>query len=195
MDFLICTTNQGKVKEFKNSFLNVNFQTLKDEKIFLEIEETGSTFEENALLKLKTIIDSFPHLKEKYDFIIAEDSGLCVEILNGAPGIYSARYSGKNSSDYSNNQKLLSELNSLTNRNAFYIACIACYHNNKYKVFQGELHGTIAKDLKGENGFGYDPLFIPNGYSQTFGELDPSIKLRISHRSRALNKMAEYVNY
>lgn len=194
MDFLICTTNQNKVKEFKNNILNVNFKTLKDEKIFLEIDETGATFEENALLKLKTIINRFPHLKEKYDFIVAEDSGLCVESLNGAPGIYSARYSGNNSSDSSNNQKLLGELNSITNRNAFYIACIACYHNNEYKVFQGELHGTIAKDMKGESGFGYDPLFIPNGYFKTFGELDPSIKLQVSHRSRALSKLIEYIN-
>ena len=189
MRFLICTTNVGKVKEFKDKLPQFHFNTLKDEGIFLDIEETGSSFEENALLKLTTIIKLYPELIEKYELILAEDSGLCVDSLNGAPGIYSARYSGEHSNDTLNNQRLLSELYNSTNRVAHYEVCIAVHYNRSNYTFNGKVYGVISDEPKGDNGFGYDSLFIPDGYSETFGELNNEIKLQISHRTNAIELM------
>ncbi|HRO76733.1 MAG TPA: RdgB/HAM1 family non-canonical purine NTP pyrophosphatase [Crocinitomicaceae bacterium] len=193
MKALLCTTNKGKVKEFKDKLLQVDFYTLKDENIFIDINENGHTFEKNARIKLNTILETYPILKEKYDFILAEDSGLCVESLDFAPGIYSARYAGEHGNDDLNNSKLLHELKNQSNRNAFYEVCIAVFHNGTTHIFSGKVHGTIATEPTGTNGFGYDPLFIPNGFSKTFGELDTDIKLKISHRTKAIELMKEKI--
>lgn len=194
MKALLCTTNKNKIREFQEKINLFHFHTYSDESIDIDIEETGNTFKENADIKLQTILDQYEYLKEKYQLIIAEDSGLCVESLEGAPGVYSARYSGEKSSDDSNNKKLLEELEKSSNRNAHYEACIACYFNNKKFYFTGKVEGSISNIEIGNNGFGYDPLFIPNGYSETFGQLDEKIKLQISHRTMAINKMIATLN-
>lgn len=194
MNIILCTTNQDKVNEFKNNILSLNISTYKDENININIEETGTTFQENALLKLNEVIKTFPYLIKKYDLIIAEDSGLCVDALDGQPGIYSARYSGQNASDSANNQKLLSELEGCKERKAHYELCIACFYQQATHLFTGTLDGEIANKEMGTNGFGYDPLFIPKGYRQTLGELDATIKAKISHRSKAIEKMFSYLS-
>ena len=189
MTFLICTSNTGKVKEFKERLPHYQFMTLKDEAIFIDIDETGSSFEENALIKLTTIISKYPYLVDKYDFILAEDSGLCVDALDGAPGIFSARYAGEHGNDVLNNQHLLSELAQSSNRSAHYEVCIAVHYRSKNYLFHGKVNGMISEEPKGDNGFGYDPLFIPDGYSSTFGELNNTVKLKISHRTAAIDLM------
>ncbi len=189
MRALICTTNSGKIKEFKDKLSSFHFFTLKEEDIFIDIAETGNTFEDNALLKLDTILKAHPYLMDKYDLILAEDSGLCVDILDGAPGIYSARYGGEHGNDILNNNRLLANLEFQTNRRAHYEACIAAFFSNTQYTFTGKVLGTISLESKGENGFGYDPLFIPGGYVETFGELDNTIKMKISHRANAIELM------
>jgi len=194
MKILICTTNNGKVKEFKHKLLTDEIKTLRDENIFIEIEENGQTFEENAFIKLNTILDKFPELKFKFNLIIAEDSGLCVDALNGEPGIYSARYCGEHGNDKSNNLKLLSALNGIIERNAHYCATIVAWFDEQKYTFVGKMEGTIAFAESGGNGFGYDPLFIPKGYHQTLGNLDEELKLKISHRSKAIDEMLKVLN-
>jgi XTP/dITP diphosphohydrolase len=185
ISILFCTTNQGKINEFKIKLLHTDLFTLKDEGIFIDIEESGQTFLENALIKLNTVLDLYPYLKDKYDYIIAEDSGLCVSSLNGEPGIYSARYSGEHGNDVANNNKLLSKMVEILDRSAYYEICIALYHNSIH-TFSATMNGSISISPKGNNGFGYDPIFIPENYTQTLGELDENAKLSISHRSKAI---------
>jgi XTP/dITP diphosphohydrolase len=185
ISILICTSNKGKIKEFKNNLLNMDFFTLKDENIFIDIEETGQTFLENALIKLNTLLDFYPYLKDKYDYIIAEDSGLCVSSLRGEPGIYSARYSGTHGNDLANNNKLLSKMVGTLDRSAYYEIHIALYHDSIH-TFSATMNGSISTSIKGDNGFGYDPIFIPENYTQTLGELTEDIKASISHRSKAI---------
>lgn len=191
---LICTTNNGKIKEFKDKLLNVNFHTLKDENIFINIIEDGASFKENALIKLNTILEKFPYLRNKYDLILAEDSGLCVTALDGRPGVYSARYAGSHGDDTANNTLLLEKLKGEKNRSAYYEVCIALYYNNKTSVFSDIMRGAISKSEQGENGFGYDPLFVPEGFSKTLGELDSSVKLQLSHRSKALDQIMSFLS-
>lgn len=189
MKALICTTNSNKIKEFKHKLLQVEFYTYKDENISIDIEENGNTFQENALIKLNAILNEFPHLSQKYDLIIAEDSGICVNALNGNPGIYSARYAGEHGNDQLNNQKLLEELKEVEDRNAHYEASIACLYKGTIHSFTGKMNGKIALSEKGNNGFGYDPLFIPHNQTMTLGELTDDFKLEISHRSQAIQQM------
>ncbi len=189
MRALICTTNSGKIKEFKDKLSSFHFFTLKEEDIFIDIAETGYSFEDNALLKLDTILTAYPYLMDKYDLILTEDSGLCVDILDGAPGIYSARYGGEHGNDDLNNKHLLTNLEFQSNRRAHYEACIAAFFSNTKYTFTGKVFGNISFYPKGANGFGYDPLFIPEGYTETFGELDNTIKIKISHRANAIELM------
>lgn len=193
MDILICTTNKGKAKEFKDSLLNAEIKILSDENIYIDIEENGNTFRENALIKLNEVLKLYPKLKQNYDLILAEDSGLCVDSLNGAPGIFSARYAGLEKSDKKNNLKLLDSLNGISDRKAHYAICMAVYYKDKIITIEDSLGGKIATNESGENGFGYDSLFIPEGYDITFGELEETIKNKISHRAKAITKLLQYI--
>ena len=150
-----------------------------------EIAETGLTFVENALIKAR-------HAAKQSGLpAIADDSGLCVPALGGAPGIYSARYSGEG--DDGNNRKLLAALENVTDRRAYYV-CLIVYLRHADDplplIAQGLWHGTIAETPRGDGGFGYDPLFIPDGYTQTAAELGVAEKNRISHRAKALAAFA-----
>ena len=145
-------------------------------------EETGATFEANAVLKARYYCE---HLGTP---CVADDSGIVIDALNGEPGVYSARYAGEGCSDEDNNAKLLAALNGVPQpkRTARYV-CVAALADldGGVHAVTGVVEGRIAFALRGQNGFGYDPLFIPDGYDQTFGELDPAIKASMSHRSRA----------
>lgn len=186
MKFLIASHNKNKIIEFKDILKDTDIEliSLSDLKDNEDIEETGETFVDNALLKAK-------HFSLKHNLpVISDDSGLEVKYLKNAPGIYSARYSGKG--DKANNIKLLEELKGINDRVARFICVIALYYpNGEHSTFKGIFDGFISLSPKGDNGFGYDPIFIPNGYMQTLAELDPSIKAKISHRAKALQMLKE----
>ena len=189
INIVLATRNKNKIREFKVLFdeqadLNINVLSLDDIGFFGDIEEGGETFEENAIIKAS--------VASKMGYIgIADDSGLCVEALGGAPGVYSARFSG--GSDEDNNDLLLEKLNGVENRNAKYVCAIACVfpdHSNDF-VVSGECHGQILNKRHGTGGFGYDPLFYFPEFDKTFAEIDLSEKNKVSHRAIALRALVE----
>ena len=189
MKIVLASQNPGKIKEFKEILSRFGFEvlSLKDIDFHDEIIEDGTTFEENAVIKAKTIYNvvKIP--------VIADDSGICVKHLGGAPGIYSARYGGVET-DLDRNLLLLKNMEGVTERDAYFHCSLVLYlADNKYVHFKGIVEGVIDHELKGDNGFGYDVLFIPNGYSQTFGILSEEIKNKISHRARAIKQLVEYL--
>ncbi len=187
----IASKNKGKIAEIKIYLSEFGYEifSLLDMPDFQDIEETGKSFEENALLKAKTIFNivKIP--------VLADDSGLEVDHIKGKPGIYSARYSGKNASDKSNNEKLLSELiNVEFNERTARFRCVLClYDGVSERYFEGVCEGNIINSPRGDDGFGYDPLFIPKGYSQTFAELGMDMKNKISHRGKALISLRKFL--
>ena len=183
MKVVIASSNKGKLKEFETLLapLNWQFYSLKDLGIDSPIED-GGTFYENALIKAKhaATISGYP--------AIADDSGLCVDSLNGAPGIKSARYAGKNSSDADNNLKLLKSLENRNQRNAAFVACLVFFDPNSNErpiSAEGRLEGEIALNSKGKDGFGYDPIFLISGENKTLAELGKDYKNENSHRAKA----------
>ncbi|RPI14963.1 MAG: XTP/dITP diphosphatase [Ignavibacteriae bacterium] len=190
--FVIASKNEGKIKEIKNALhgLNLELLSLADFPDIPDIEEDGRTFEENAIKKAKTV---FEHTKIT---TFADDSGLEVEHLRNAPGVYSKRFSGDNSTDELNNEKLLKELEGLDidERRARFRCVISIYNPFINELsFEGKCEGYIIDEPKGTNGFGYDPLFVPEGYHKTFAELDLVTKNKISHRGRALAHLRTYL--
>ena len=185
---VLASSNKHKLKEYKEILKDYNIITLKDIDYSNEIEEDGKTFEENALIKAKTISN---YLKEKnLDYIVVgEDSGLCVDSLNGEPGIYSARYAGVHGDNQANRDKLQKELQN-KDRNAYFMCTIVVYYpNNEYKTFVGKTYGKITKKELGKKDFGYDCIFYSNDLNKTFGEASEEEKNRVSHRGRAINEM------
>jgi XTP/dITP diphosphohydrolase len=184
MDLVVATTSKHKLQEIRKILpLSFNLVKLDDLGFNEDIPETGSSFTENALIKARTIYDKF-----KLN-CLADDSGLEVEALNGQPGIYSSRYAGPNPSSEQNILKLLSELAHFKNKKARFKTALALIFEGKEYIFEGTVSGNIKSEPSGTNGFGYDPVFIPEGYTQTFGEMEPGIKDMISHRADALRKM------
>lgn len=187
-ELVIATTNQGKLRELREllSDLDIHVTSLADYPDAPEVIEDGDSFQANALKKAETIAAFTGKLT------MGEDSGLEVEALNNRPGIYSARYSGENATDEKNNQKLMQELQDVPDekRVARYRSCIALVEDGQtIAIVEGDCVGQIATEARGSNGFGYDPYFIIPQYGKTFGELDPSIKAGMSHRSKALKKV------
>lgn len=186
---LLATTNKGKIREFSSLLKDLEIEVIGFDQCGTEIpavKEDGQTYEENALKKAKTM-----HRLTGL-MTIADDSGLEVDSLQGAPGIFSARFAGPQASDEENNQKLLDLLKDKENRKARFKAAIVLVSHGIEKVFIGTIDGTIAKEPAGNKGFGYDPLFIPDGYDKTFAEMGPDIKNSISHRARAMEKLKNY---
>jgi len=189
MKVFIATKNLKKLEELSRILIPMGFDVVCERdlaKPLEEVEETGNTFEENALLKAKA------GLKETGYISVADDSGLCVDYLGGAPGIYSARYSGGHGNDELNNQKILEELDGvpMEKRTAYYVAAIACvFPDGREFTVRGECHGHIAFEESGNCGFGYDPLFISE--KGCFGHLSAEEKDGISHRGKALRKLQE----
>ncbi len=189
MKVFIATKNLKKLEELSRILIPIGFDVVCERdlaKPLEEVEETGNTFEENALLKAKA------GLKETGYISVADDSGLCVDYLGGAPGIYSARYSGGHGNDELNNQKILEELDGvpMEKRTAYYVAAIACvFPDGREFTVRGECHGHIAFEESGNCGFGYDPLFISE--KGCFGHLLAEEKDSISHRGKALRKLQE----
>ena len=192
IDLLLATRNPNKTREFAQ-LLGGNFMVrdLTPESDVPEIVESGTTFEENAALKaLVTISKIFPH-----EIVVADDSGLEVEALGGVPGIFSARYAGENANDRRNVEKLLRELQDARDRSARFYCVIALAKNGQLMTtVAGEVAGTITKSPRGENGFGYDPIFVPNEFSETFAELTSETKNKISHRAQAAAALVRHFN-
>ena len=183
------TNNNHKLAEAKAILNNkVEICSLKDIACFDEIAETGSTLNENAEIKANYIFERF-----NCD-TFADDTGLEVDTLNGAPGVYSARYAGEDGNAAKNIEKLLKELKGEKNRKAQFRTVIALIENGKKHFFEGKIEGKIKKKQKGNGGFGYDSVFIPDGYDKTFAELAPEVKNSISHRAKAMQLLVDYFN-
>ncbi|WP_328590768.1 XTP/dITP diphosphatase [Ruoffia tabacinasalis] len=190
---MIASHNQGKIKEFKEMFKNTDIEvkSLLDYPDVEEVEETGTTFEENARLKAETIAN------ELQVIALADDSGLVVPSLNGKPGVYSARYSGEPKDDQRNNQKLLTEMASFEgeDRQAYFQSVLVlAYPNNESLVVEGRAKGYILKELSGDDGFGYDPLFYYPEKDQTFAEMPLAEKNKISHRAKAMQELNKKID-
>lgn len=187
MELVLATRNVHKTREF-GELLGAQF-TITDLVSLTSIvlpEEAGRTFEENAALKAVSVSKNVDKL------VIADDSGLEVDALGGAPGIFSARYAGQNALDAANVEKLLGELRTATNRSARFRCVIALAHNGKLlATFGGVVEGRITDFPRGNAGFGYDPIFQPLGFEQTFAEMPPELKNRISHRGKAVAALRE----
>ena len=186
---IIASSNEGKINEFKA--LLKGFELFSLAEFYKgEIEENGSSFRENALIKARAVYENL-HEKQRKEFIVlSDDSGLCVEALNGRPGIFSARFTGQKS-DEANRKKLIFELNSLNlNKSKAYFKCVIALRSFYGEYFtNGVLRGFVIDKELGENGFGYDSLFIPRTYDKTLAQLSPELKNNISHRAKALKLM------
>ncbi len=188
MKIVLASANKGKISEFQKLMPNdevIAFSEILGE---IDIVEDKDSFKGNAIKKAQTIYDELLKNNYKDVVVISDDSGISVPALNNEPGIYSARYSGANATDKSNNAKLITNLNALNLQKtpAFYTACIAIIYKNEVYTVHGWMHGNVINQEIGENGFGYDPLFIPNGFDKTLGKLPHEIKKEFSHRSKAL---------
>jgi XTP/dITP diphosphohydrolase len=190
-DWLIASNNLHKIEEIKLFFrtngLNVNVSGLKEAGIDIDVPETASTFEGNAWLKANAIRSLWN------GNVLADDSGLCVEALNGAPGIHSARYAGEPTSHPNNIAKLLSELSNSTNRSAHFLTVLVGYYNGQPFEVIGYVHGKINRAPMGWDGFGYDPVFVPNDCSRTFAELSNEEKNMLSHRANAMQQLLQKI--
>ena len=193
IDLLVATTNQGKFAEIKDFLakLPLTIVSVSSLSTWPEVIEDGATFEENALKKATSLAEYSGYMT------LADDSGLEVDALNGAPGIYSARYAGEEGNDEKNNEKLLHELRDVpeekrTGRFVCVLAlCAPKSHGMKEWTVRESCEGRISFEPKGHNGFGYDPLFFYSPFGKTFGEIDRKTKATVSHRGKALEKLAE----
>ena len=189
MKLVFATNNKHKLDEVRKITAqhNIEVVSLADIHCHDEIPQTADTLEGNALQKAQYIQDKFG-----LD-CFADDTGLEVEALDNAPGVYSARYAGPGHDSEANMQKLLQEMERKTNRKARFRTVIALIIGDKQYCFSGIVNGTITTEKKGENGFGYDPIFIPEGYEQTFAELGDSVKNKISHRAKAVEQLDHFL--
>lgn len=194
MDVIFASANKNKINEIK-AILPSGFEvlSLEDIGITTEIPEPGTTIQQNSYLKANYVVE-YLKAQNKLLPVFADDSGLEVAVLKKAPGVYSARYAGEPKNDEANNSKLLSELKLQTNRRARFVTVITLVLNEQVHYFEGEITGTIAYEARGKNGFGYDPLFIPQGYRSTFAELDKEVKNSISHRAQAVKKLVSFLS-
>lgn len=189
MKLVFATNNQHKLDEVKKITVgHTEIVSLSDIHCHDDIPETADTLEGNALLKAR-------YVKEKFGFdCFADDTGLEVEALNNAPGVYSARYAGPGHDAEANMNKLLREMEDKENRQARFRTVIALILDGKEYLFEGEVKGTITKEKHGGSGFGYDPIFMPDQYTQTFAEMGNDIKNKISHRAEAVKKLSVFLS-
>ena len=195
IELIFATHNAHKVEEVLSIIdpTRFNILSLEDLGYHEEIIESGSSLEANARIKADTIFNTFGR------HVISEDTGLEVEALDMAPGVHTARYAGSGKDANANMDKLLSELDNLErsgsiSRNAQFRAVVALWFNDKSYLFEGIVRGRIARSKMGDGGFGYDPIFIPEGYNQSFGQLSAEVKNELSHRARAFRKLSDFLD-
>ena len=190
---LIATKNNGKIRELEELLKSSPFilRSLNEFPPLADVEETGATFAENACLKASE------YARQTKIRSLADDSGLEVAALGNAPGVFSARYAGENATDAEKAAKLLNALKEKDDRSARFVCAMAIADETGEIIFSAEgiCRGTIALKPIGTNGFGYDPIFIPEGFHQSFGELSEQIKRKISHRARAIEKIIRFLRY
>ena len=196
---ILASNNSHKVEEIKNILkdINIEVKSLKEENIDIDIIEDGTTFEENAMKKAKGIADYLKLRGEENFIVMADDSGIEVDYLNGAPGVYSARYAGEHGNDDMNNEKLLRELKDVPEdkrTGRFVCQIVIVDSNNKELSIRGEVEGKILKEINGAGGFGYDPLFYYEPLNKSFGELSSEEKNKVSHRAKALNELKQRID-
>ena len=203
MKLWIATGNKGKLSEFKLLLnkINLSIHSQNELSVYSSPPETGQTFLDNARIKVR----SLKSVVDEVDWVLADDSGLCVEGLGGLPGVHSARYAGEKARDSENVAKILkmmqirhvsprTAIRSATNRKAYFECSLVLLSPQREEhVFTGQIHGQIATAARGTQGFGYDPVFIPDGHQQTFGELTDAIKNSLSHRAVACKKLSEFL--
>jgi XTP/dITP diphosphohydrolase len=189
INLIFATSNQNKVLEIQKILpKKFNIKSLKDLNYFEDVPENETTIEGNAIFKSK-------YIYKKFNInVFADDTGLEVEALNGEPGVHSARYAGKTRNSEKNIKKLLKNLKNIKNRNARFKTVIALIIDNKLHIFSGIVEGYILDSPKGNNGFGYDPIFCPNGFDKSFAELTLKEKNLISHRSLAMKKLIDFIS-
>ena len=190
---ILASNNKHKIKEIKEVLCDYEILSLNDIEYFDDIVEDADTFEGNSLLKAKAVFDFAKDID--YDYILADDSGLCVNALNGEPGVFSARYAGGHGDNEANRQKLLKNLEGKEDRSAYFICCM-CLMNKKgeHEFFIGKTEGEILKEYRGDTSFGYDCLFFSKDLQKSFGEAKLEDKNCVSHRARALLKLKEKIN-
>ena len=183
----LATKNKGKIKEMKeilSDIFDIEIYSILDGFDIPDVVEDGNTFEENSIKKAVEI-SKFLNM-----YVIADDSGIAAEALEGRPGIYSARYAGIGATDDDNNKKLIEDMKGKENRTVKYVAVITCASpDGRTLSVEGDIYGKLLEEAQGSNGFGYDPFFFVEEYQVTFGELDPVIKNNISHRGKALTEL------
>jgi len=187
-EMVLASHNENKIREFRQIFFSQKIISLNQLGFNNEIEETGSTLEENALIKVREVFNFSKKIS------ISDDSGLEIDYLNAEPGVFSARYSGLKSKPIDNIKKVLKNLGNTLERKARFRTVIAYKDDQQEKLFQGIIEGNISKKMRGLGGFGYDPIFVPNGFEMTFAEMKPEVKNSISHRALAIQKLYEFIN-
>ena len=188
MRLVLATSNKGKVKEIQALYSEYDVVPYSELIEPFEIVEDADSFKGNALIKARAVFNA---LKQDDVIVIADDSGISVEILNNAPGIYSARYAGEDANDKDNLYKLIDDVKAknVESSKAHYTAAIAIVTKEEEQCVHGWMYGDVITEAKGDGGFGYDPMFIPEGFTKTLGELDNETKSKLSHRSKALKLM------
>lgn len=190
--YVFASNNAHKLEEVRRILSPREIHSLHEIGFEAEIDETGTTLEENSSIKARAIYEWLKQKGKEQEYIIfADDTGLEIEALHGQPGVYTARWAGEPACDANNRKKALAQLANQTNRNARFRTVITLIENGKEQQVVGEVKGIIATQESGDKGFGYDSLFIPNGYDKTFSELPAEVKNSISHRANALAKLAQ----
>ena len=185
----LATQNQHKIEEIKDLLGDLfDVHTVFELGLSVEIPETGNTLQENSMQKAAYIAEHFQVT------CLSDDSGLEVNALGGRPGVYSARYAGEPKDDASNVQKLLGELEGVSDRSARFVTVLTFHHQGQYDCFEGEIQGQIASSPRGEHGFGYDPVFLPVGFDRTIAEMTMEEKNQMAHRARAMQKFKSFID-
>lgn len=186
-ELVFATRNAHKIEEARSIVGNrFTIVGLDDVGFTLELPETGNTLQDNALEKLRAFVSSTGKNA------IADDSGLEIDCLSGRPGVHTAHYSGSRDAKQ-NMSRVLEEMGESDQRTARFVTVLACSFQGQEYLFEGQVHGLITREIRGSDGFGYDPIFIPDGYNQTFAELSPEIKNGLSHRANAFRKFMEWL--
>ncbi|MDR1101305.1 MAG: RdgB/HAM1 family non-canonical purine NTP pyrophosphatase [Clostridiales bacterium] len=189
MKLLLASNNGGKLREFRSVLESAGFRiySLADAGVAVEVVEDGATFSENALKKARTVAAEAAAGGE-FDAVIADDSGICADALGGAPGVFSARYSERG--DDANNEKILREMRDKADRRAHFVCALAiCFRDGREEVIEERWDGEIANQSMGSGGFGYDRVFVPEGFEVTSAQLSPEVKNKISHRAKCLQQL------